>query len=62
VQRNSLGGTWGIANLGRGGVVYADSNWWGCNMNPIFPIAAWIGCSGISGNVSVTNWLSAPPK
>jgi hypothetical protein len=31
-------------------------------MNPIFPIAAWIGCSGISGKVSVTNWLSAPPK
>ncbi len=62
VQRNSLGGTWGVANLGRGGAVYADSNWWGCNTNPSFPIAVWIGCSGISGNISVTNWLSAPPK
>jgi parallel beta-helix repeat protein len=62
VQRNSLSGTWGIANLGRGGAVNAEMNWWGCNMNPTFPMAGLLGCSPVSGSVNVTTWLPASPQ
>jgi len=62
VERNSLGGKIGAANLGRGGVVYADYNWWGCSQNPSFPIGAFAGCSTVSGAVNVSTWLAAAPK
>ena len=53
------GGT-GIANLGRGGAVNGDGNWWGCTANPNFPISAFAGCAVTSGPVSVTSWTLAP--
>ena len=63
VERNNLSlAKVGAANLGRGGVVYADNDWWGCNMNPIYPIAVFSGCTGTSGPVSVATWLPAAPK
>jgi parallel beta-helix repeat protein len=62
VQRNTLGGKIGVANLGRGGAVYADTNWWGCGQNPTFPIATFAGCAAVSGPVSVTTWMTAAPK
>jgi hypothetical protein len=62
VQRNNLGGQIGVANLGRGGAVYADNNWWGCNENPSFPIAGFAGCALTSGAVNVNTWMFAAPK
>lgn len=59
VQRNTFTGGIGIANLGRGGVVNGDGNWWGCNFNPVYPIAAWAGCATISGAVNVGYWSSS---
>lgn len=61
VQRNAFAGQFGLANLG-GGAVNADSNYWGCNTNPSFPIASIAGCSLAIGSVSLSTWLSAPPK
>lgn len=61
VTRNMFaGGTIGIGNLGRGGVVTGDGNWWGCNYNPTFPIAAFAGCASVMGSVNVGYWSSAP--
>jgi nitrous oxidase accessory protein NosD len=63
VERNSLAAPKiGVANLGRGGVVYADTNWWGCNNNPTFPISSFAGCSLTSGLVNVLTWMPAAPK
>jgi parallel beta-helix repeat protein len=63
IVRNSLnGGAWGVASLGRGNAINTDWNWWGCNMNPTFPMAGLIGCSGVAGNVNVTSWAAASPK
>jgi Right handed beta helix region len=62
VQRNNLGAKIGVANLGRGGVIYADTNWWGCNQNPSYPIAAFAGCAVTSGPVNVTTWTATSPK
>ncbi|MGD0772667.1 MAG: NosD domain-containing protein [Candidatus Solibacter sp.] len=59
VQRNTFTGGIGIANLGRGGVVNGDGNWWGCNYNPAFPIAAFAGCATVSGAVNVGYWTSS---
>ena len=59
VQRNTFTGGIGIANLGRGGAVNGDGNWWGCNYNPTFPIAAFAGCAAVSGAVSVDYWMPA---
>jgi hypothetical protein len=59
VQRNTFTGGIGIANLGRGGVVNGDGNWWGCNYNPVFPFAAFAGCAITSGAVNVGYWMSS---
>ena len=59
VQRNTFTGGIGIANLGRGGVVNGDGNWWGCNYNPMFPFAAFAGCATTSGPVNVGYWMSS---
>ncbi len=60
VNRNTFVGGTGIANLGRGGAVNGDGNWWGCTANPNFPISAFAGCAVTSGPVSVTSWTLAP--
>lgn len=62
VQHNSFTGKIGVANLGRGGMVNADTNWWGCNQNPSYPIAAFGGCALTMGPVSITNWVPTAPK
>ena len=59
VQRNTFTGGIGIANLGRGGVVNGDGNWWGCNYNPAFPFAAFTGCATTSGAVNVGYWMAS---
>lgn len=59
VQRNTFTGGIGIANLGRGGVINGDGNWWGCNINPSYPLAAFAGCATVSGAVKVDYWMSA---
>ncbi len=61
IQRNSLGGRLGVDNMGTA-TVYADSNWWGCNGNPVYGITAFAGCSLASGKVIVDNWLPAAPN
>lgn len=60
VQRNTFTGGIGIANLGRGGVINGDGNWWGCNINPAYPLAAFAGCAAVSGAVKVDYWASSP--
>jgi parallel beta-helix repeat protein len=62
VEGNSFSTQYGVANLGRGGVVTADTNWWGCGQNPSYPIAAFAGCALTLGAVNVNNWLAAAPK
>jgi parallel beta-helix repeat protein len=62
VQRNSLSGNFGVANLGRGGVIYADYNWWGCVTNPTYATSAFAGCAITSGSVNVTTWMTSAPK
>ncbi len=59
VQRNTLTSGIGVANLSRA-TVNADSNWWGCNNNPTFPIAGFAGCSSTSGAVTVNVYSPAP--
>jgi len=59
VQRNTFTGGIGIANLGRGGVVNGDGNWWGCIYNPAFPFSAFVGCATTSGTVNVGYWMSS---
>lgn len=61
VARNTfVGGSIGIGNLGRGGVVTGDGNWWGCNYNPTYPIAAFAGCASVMGAVNIGYWSSTP--
>jgi len=59
VQRNTLSGGFGVANLSSG-TVNADGNWWGCNDNPTYPISGFAGCVGTSGAVTVNVWSPAP--
>jgi Right handed beta helix region len=61
VQRNSFAaGAVGVTNLGKGGVINADGNWWGCGANPAFGVSGFAGCATTSGGVNVTSWASAP--
>jgi parallel beta-helix repeat protein len=59
VQRNTFNGGIGVANLS-GAAVNADSNWWGCNNNPTFPISGFAGCAGTSGSVFINIYSPAP--
>jgi parallel beta-helix repeat protein len=59
VERNNLTSGTGVNNIGQG-TANADSNWWGCANNPTFPSSGLTGCSGVSGNVTVNVFTTAP--
>ena len=61
-RNNFFAGAIGVANLGRGGAINADGNWWGCSINPTFLVSAFAGCSVTSGFVPVSTWAAAIVK
>lgn len=61
VSRNSfLRGSVGVANIGTG-TVTADSNYWGCYVDPRI-LSPFGFCATTQGAVSITTWLTAAPS